>query len=180
MRLRGALPSNHARKLPRGVCRTADQDHDERRQSGGGASASIIAQRRRRAGAQGVHHHAITSRSIPWHCSTSTRSTIPQCRRDRRLTAGYADKTAVLRRQAGPGRRDDRGGVLSQGRDRPPERFQDERIRQPARWPRITSRPRKTRCSASAAPRVTTIPRYRDGFALECRGDEDESAKRWV
>ncbi len=54
-----------------------------------------------------------------------------------RLTAGYADKAAVLRRQARPGREHDRGGVLPQGRDRPAERLQDERVRQPDRRPTL-------------------------------------------
>ena len=73
-----------------------------------------------------------------------------------RLTAGYADKPQFFVDKLAAGRRDDRRGVLSQGRDPAAERLQDQRVRQPDRRPSLTSRPRRIRCSASAAPRATT------------------------
>ena len=44
------------------------------------------------------------------------------------LTPSYASPARILRRDAGRGRRHDRGGVLSQAGDRPAVRLQDQRI----------------------------------------------------
>ncbi len=55
------------------------------------------------------------------------------------------DKPRLLRRQARRGRRDDRRGVLSEGRHRPAERLQDERIRPAGRRRGASSRTRRIR-----------------------------------
>ena len=65
--------------------------------------------------------------------------------RDRPAHGRLRRQAAVLRRQAGAGRRDDRRRVLSEGCDPAAERFQNQRIRQPHRRQAPTSRPRRTR-----------------------------------
>ena len=73
------------------------------------------------------------------------RPTPPVEGRDRPADRRLRRQAAVLRRQAGRRRRDDRRRVLSEGRDRPAERLQDERIRQPDRRHARTSRTKRTR-----------------------------------
>ncbi|MEI9892529.1 MAG: PEP-utilizing enzyme [Chthoniobacter sp.] len=52
-----------------------------------------------------------------------------------RLTGGYLDKSQFFVDKLAQGCRDDRRGFPSEGRHSPPQRFQDERIRQPDRRP---------------------------------------------
>ena len=131
---------------------------------------SFAPQRRRRPGPRGVHHLHLHQGPSRWPCSTIDRLDDPAVRAEidradrglRRQAAFFVDKlaqgVAMIAR-----------GVLSQGRDRPPERLQDQRVRQPGRRRGVTSRRRRTRCSGFRGASRYYDPRYRDGFALECR-----------
>ena len=68
--------------------------------------------------------------------------------------ARLSGPAVVLRREARRGRRDDRRRLLAQAGDRPALRLQVERVPQADRRRRATSRRKRIRCSASAAPRA--------------------------
>ena len=85
-----------------------------------------------------------------------------------RLVAGYHKPVRFLRRTAGGRRRHDCRSILSQAGDRPPVRLQDQRIREPARRRRRSSRRKRTRCWDSAGASRYGHPAYAEDFALEC------------
>ena len=90
--------------------------------------AVVHSERRRRPRAHRVHHqHAIGVHPMALvryaQLGGQARAEVD------RLDGGLHRQAGVLRRQARRGRRHDRRGVLSEGRHRPAQRLQDERVR---------------------------------------------------
>ena len=146
------------------------EDHDERRQSG-----PRVRLRRHSAPAAsglarlefiinrmiGVHPRALLEFDQPRRRAARTRSarrwpaTPTRCSFFvDKLSEGIAQIAAAFAPRAG---------------DRAAVGLQVERIRQPHRRARSTSRTKRTRCSASAAPRATSTRSFRPCFELECR-----------
>ena len=165
----GLLDFDVQRQDLRECDRPENPDHDERRQSRRGVPTFLSAQRRRRPRPRGIHHlylHQGPSDGLArLPVASTTRRSGP---RSIALTAGYDDKPQFFVDKLAQGVGDDRRRVLSQGCHRPAVRLQDQRIRQPARRAAFEPTEENPMLGFRGALRYYD-PRYRDGFALECR-----------
>ena len=85
------------------------------------------------------------------------------------ITAGYADKTEYFVDHARARPVPDRGGALSEAGHRPDERLQDQRICRTDRRRASSSRSEENPMIGFRGASRYYSPRYREGFALECR-----------
>ena len=151
--------------------------HGQRRDPRPGVRVLPAAQRRGRARAPGVHHHRQIGihpgRSRVRHPGRAAQARSTRPRRLRRPAEYFVDK---LRR----GGRHDRRGVLPEGRDRPAERLQDERVRRPGR--RRAVRAERGEPDDRLPRRVALLrrPDYRRGLRPRVRGAARRSATRWA
>ena len=113
---------------------------------GAGVPHLAAAQRRRRAGADGVHHQRVhqgpPDGAAPPRARHRHRTSGP---RSSALLRGYDDGATYFVAAARGGHRHHRRRVLPQAGRRPDVGLQDQRVRQPARRRRRSSRTRRTR-----------------------------------
>jgi hypothetical protein len=147
-----------------------DQGDAQCRQSGRGLPARRPAQRRRGAGACRVHHRELRAVASTLH---------PDRVRDPAATDRWVrGPRGVLRGAAGRRGRDDRGGLLSQGRDRPPLRLQVQRVRGARGRSGLRARGRQSHARLPRrvpATRTRATGRPSSSSAGPCAG----SANRW-
>ena len=115
----------------------AHESHDERGQSGRGISPFLHSKRRRRSRARGIHHQQLHQSASAGADRLREDRQCGSQNEHRRVNGRLRRQTAVLRGQTRARRRHDRRCVLSQGCDRAAERFQNKRIREPDRRPRL-------------------------------------------
>ena len=130
---------------------------------------SRLPERRRRAGPAGVHHQP-ADRHPPQGAAGARRARRAAARRRSSETDRRLPRPAGLLRDSGSPRasRMIAAAFAPAPGDRADERLQVQRVRQPGRRRAATSRTRRTRCSATAAPRATCPPDFADCFAMEC------------
>ena len=163
--------STSQRDRPRRSAAAAHPDHDERRQPRRG----LLPCRSSRTTASGWPAMEFiisdaTSRSTRWPCSDSERLDDPAAQaRDRRADRRLRRQGRSSSSTAGRGRRHDRRRLLPEGRDRPPQRLQDQRVRRTCSAARRYEPNEENPMLGFRGASRYYDPRYRDGFALECR-----------
>ena len=178
---RRAARSSAAASTSAQLPRPRNASHDERRQSRPGLPAGRPAERRRGTGARGVHHRQRRSGSIRWRCShPDRRRPMPATRAEiAALDRGYAEQAATTSSTASP-----RASAMIAAAFYPKDvivrlsRLQDQRVRQPARRPRLRAEGRE---SDARLPRRLALLRTRAtarasrSSAGRCR----RCARRW-
>ena len=127
--LRRSARNRSHRSAARRTARDSGQDHDERRQSATGFRLLASAERRRGSGAARVHHQQQHRRSPEGDSRVPEHRCGPEEGGGKR-GAWPCIAACVLRRQADRRHRHDRGGVLSEARDRASVRLQVERVQE--------------------------------------------------
>ncbi len=166
LRLRRPARDRDHRRAARRAAVLPDQDHDERRQPAARVRLLPDAEQRRRAGAARVHHQQQHRRPPEGDPRLSEHRQRPE-EGGRVGGARPCLAARVLRRQAGRGHRDDRGGVLAEAGDRAAQRLQEQRVPQADRRLALRARGREpdARLSRRVALRQRGVRRgVRDGM----------------